>query len=375
MIIPSELFAKNCGSCTTMIFSFTRKLLQWHAANPRSMPWKNTKDPYKIWLSEIILQQTRVEQGWPYYERITKKFPTVKHLANAREEEVLKAWEGLGYYTRARNLHAAAKQIVNDPEGKFPSTYERILNLKGVGPYSAAAIASFAFDLPHAVVDGNVFRVLSRYFGINEAVDSAKGKKLFSELARQLLDKKNPADYNQAIMNFGALVCKPSTPECAICIFKKQCIAYKTDTVFELPVKSKKAAVRYRWFNFLVLENDKEVIIEKRTAKDIWKGLHQFPVLETVSYQAQSDFLKAWKQTAFFKGENIKVNGISKVIAHKLTHQTIFAQFISVPISAVKKPLPEGWLRIKKSRLKTFGFPVLISNYLAQFRNEEDGSK
>ncbi len=351
---------------------FVNKLLQWHVANPRSMPWKNTRDPYKIWLSEIILQQTRVEQGWPYYERITKKFPTVKHLAKAREEEVLKAWEGLGYYTRARNLHAAARQIVNDAEGKFPSTYERILNLKGVGPYSAAAIASFAFDLPHAVVDGNVFRVLSRYFGISEAVDSTKGKKLFSELAQQLLDKKNPAAYNQAIMNFGARVCKPATPECPTCIFKKQCSAYKSNTVFELPVKSKKAGIRNRWFHFLVLENDKEVIIEKRTDKDIWKGLYQFPVLETASRQSQNDFLKAWQQTTFFKGGKIKVNGISDVVAHKLTHQNIFAQFARVPLSIVKKPLPEGWLQIKKSKLKMFGFPVLINNYLAQLRDEGD---
>lgn len=344
--------------------SFTQKLLKWYSANPRSMPWKNTREPYKIWLSEIILQQTRVEQGLPYYERITKKFPTVNHLANASEDEVLKLWEGLGYYTRARNLHAAAKQVVNDFGGKFPDTHEEILKLKGVGPYSAAAIASFAFDMPYAVVDGNVFRVLARYFGIREAVDSTKGKRTFTELAQKLLDKNHPADYNQAIMNFGALVCKPAHPECNTCIFKKECVAFTRNAVFAFPVKEKKITIRNRWFNFLVLENELEIIIEKRNEKDIWKGLYQFPLVETNTYQSEADFVKSWKKSSFFSKKKISIKGISKVMKHKLTHQTIFAQFFRVELPASHGPLPSGWMKIKKSGFRESGFPTLIVNYI-----------
>lgn len=347
-----------------MLHPFTKKLLQWHAANPRSMPWKNTKDPYKIWLSEIILQQTRVEQGLRYYERLTKKFPTVQHLADASEDEVLKSWEGLGYYTRARNLHAASKQIVNSLDGKFPDSYDTILGLKGIGPYSAAAIASFAFNFPHAVVDGNVFRVLSRYFGISEPVDATKGKRTFTALAQSLLDKKHPGDYNQAIMNFGALVCKPATPECTTCIFKKECVAFTSNRVFDFPVKEKKIMVRKRWLNYLVLENKVEVIIEKRMANDIWKGLYQFPLTETVTYQSPADFVKSWKKTPFFAGEKMVVNGISKVMEHKLTHQTIYAQFFRVHLNTSKKSLPAGWIKVNRAALKEIGFPKLISNYL-----------
>ncbi|MEO6167505.1 MAG: A/G-specific adenine glycosylase [Chitinophagales bacterium] len=354
-----------------MAHPFTNKLLQWHAANPRSMPWKNTKDPYRIWLSEIILQQTRVAQGLPYYERITSKFPTVQHLANASEDEVLKSWEGLGYYTRARNLHAASKQVAKNPEGKFPDTYDAILELKGVGPYSAAAIASFAFDLPHAVVDGNVFRVLSRYFAISEPVDSTKGKRTFAELAQRMLDKRHSADYNQAIMNFGALVCKPALPECPTCIFMKECAAFTSNRVFNFPVKEKKVTVRKRWFNYLVLENKDEIIIEKRMANDIWKGLYQFPLTETATYQSQSDFLKLWKKTPFFAGEKISVKGVSKVMEHKLTHQTIYAQFFRVQLNSAGKQLLQGWMKVRKTALKKVGFPVLLVKYLSVMINGE----
>jgi A/G-specific adenine glycosylase len=252
--------------------SFSQKLLKWHQMNPRDMPWKKTRDAYKIWLSEIILQQTRVEQGTPYYKKLIKCFPTLQHLANANEDEVMSAWQGLGYYTRARNLRAAAKQIMNEYAGRFPSSYEEILMLKGVGTYTAAAISSFAFDLPYAVVDGNVFRVLSRIFDVRKPVDSAEGKKVFTALANDLLDKENPAAYNQAIMNFGAMVCLPVNPVCNECIFRRSCFAFTHQQVAELPVKSKKNAVRIRWFNFLVLEDGDKVLIEKRKEKDIWKS-------------------------------------------------------------------------------------------------------
>lgn len=344
--------------------SFTKNLLKWHAANRRSMPWKETRDPYKIWLSEIILQQTRVTQGLPYYERITKKFPTVQALAHASEDEVLKLWEGLGYYTRARNMHRAAKQVLSEFEGTFPDTYESLLTLKGVGPYSAAAIASFAYDLPHAVVDGNVFRVLARYFGISEAVDDAEGKKSFSVLAQKLLDKNHPAEYNQAIMNFGAMVCKPANPGCAACIFNKDCFAFLHGATANFPVKGKKIVVKRRWFNYLVMESGADVIIEKRTSKDIWKGLYQFPILETHTYQSENEFLDVWRQTAFFSKNNMSLKGISKMVEHKLTHQSISAQFFRVQVKDLQNPLPHGWLKVKRAALQEYGFPKLIVNYI-----------
>lgn len=349
-----------------MDISFRKKLLKWYAANPRSMPWKKTKDPYKIWLSEIILQQTRVAQGLPYYERISEKFPTIYHLANAAEDEVLQLWEGLGYYTRARNLHSAARQVLHDYHGVFPSTYEEILKLKGVGAYSAAAIASFAFDLPHAVVDGNVFRVLSRYFGISKAVDSAAGKKVFAKLAHDLLDKNNPADYNQAIMNFGALVCRPANPACDTCIFHKKCVAFLNNAVADFPVKEKKVSTRIRWFHFLVLENEKEIIVERRNNKDIWKGLFQFPLIETSTGQTRSRFLRHWKSHAFFSGKNIHLRSVSKIIQQQLTHQTVYAQFFSVRLPDRQQRLPAGWKKVKKSSLPGIAFPVLIRKYLTE---------
>lgn len=343
---------------------FTKKLLKWYSANPREMPWKHTNDPYKIWLSEIILQQTRVEQGLPYYERMIKRFPTVNHLAKASEAEVLKSWEGLGYYTRARNLHAAAKQIILEFNGKFPETHETILQLKGVGPYSAAAIGSFAFGLPHAVVDGNVYRVLARYFGIRETVDVSKGKKIFSDLAQKLMDKKNPGDYNQAIMNFGALVCKPANPECFSCIFKKECVAYLEQSVAELPAKARKNVVRNRWFNFLVLENEEDVIIEKRNEKDIWNSLYQFPLLEARGLLKPSELKKLWKKENFFGDQTLKTTSISEVITHKLSHQTIFARFVHLQLDSQQLSLPDGWMKVKKKKLGKYSFPKLIDNYL-----------
>ena len=349
-----------------MNISFRRRLLKWYAANPRSMPWKETKDPYHIWLSEIILQQTRVAQGLPYYERISKKFPTVYHLANAAEDEVLQLWEGLGYYTRARNLHSAARQVLQDYHGVFPSTYEEILKLKGVGAYSAAAIASFAFDLPHAVVDGNVFRVLARYFGISNAVDSTAGKKLFAKLAHDLLDKNHPADYNQAIMNFGALVCRPANPACDTCIFNKTCVAFLKNAVMDFPVKEKKASVRNRWFNFLIMENEREIIIERRNNKDIWKGLYQFPLIETNAAQTENKFLRYWKSHPFFYGKKILLKSVSRIMLQQLTHQTIYAQFFTVKLQGHQQRLPAGWQMVKKSSLPGIAFPVLIRKYLTE---------
>ena len=249
---------------------FTKKLLQWNQrSNNRAMPWKGEKDPYRIWLSEIILQQTRVEQGLAYYQRFIQTFPTIHDLANAPEKEVFKLWEGLGYYTRCKNLLATAVYISKELNGQFPATYSSILALKGIGPYTAAAIGSFAFNLPHAVTDGNVLRVLSRYFGISTPIDTTEGKKRYDLLAEALLDKQQPGIYNQAIMDFGAVICKPQQPLCPVCPQQKECVALATGNVKLLPVKEKQLVKKTRWFYYLVVQVKDEVLLNKRTGKDI----------------------------------------------------------------------------------------------------------
>ncbi len=261
---------------------FFEILIKWNRnENKREMPWKGEKDPYKIWISEIILQQTRVQQGLAYYNRFIKTWPNVKSLAKADEQKVYKLWEGLGYYSRCRNLIATAKYINNELGGRFPEKYENILSLKGVGDYTAAAIASFAFNLPYAVVDGNVFRVLSRFFGIEIPVDTTEGKKLFKALANELIDKKNPAEYNQAIMDFGAIVCKPLLPLCSECPLQKKCIAFQKKLVNVLPLKQKSINTRQRFFNYLQVEHKNKIYVNQRTGKDIWQNLHEFILIES----------------------------------------------------------------------------------------------
>ena len=247
--------------------TFTKKLLKWFVSNYRPLPWKGEKNPYLIWLSEIILQQTRVEQGLPYYEKFRKKYPTIKDLALAPEDEVMKLWEGLGYYSRARNLHTTAKFISKDLDGIFPKTHKEILALKGVGSYTAAAIASFAYNLPYAVVDGNVYRVLSRYFGIATPIDSTDGKKEFALLAQELLATEKPGAYNQAIMDFGATHCMPKQPKCITCLLNKKCKAFTENRIDILPVKTKKIKKRTRYLNYLIINQGNQVFINKRTGK------------------------------------------------------------------------------------------------------------
>src|SRR5690606_265290 len=255
---------------------FTRRLMHWHAThNDRSLPWKEEKDPYKIWLSEIILQQTRAQQGLPYYIKFTEAYPKVKDLATAAEEEVFRLWQGLGYYNRCRNMLATARYIHTELGGKFPRSFEEIQNLKGVGAYTAAAIASFAYGLPHAVVDGNVYRVLSRYFGIDKPIDSTAGKKEFTKLADALLDKTGSAGYNQAIMDLGATVCKPASPDCDGCPLAEKCFARANGLIADLPVKSKKLTIKTRHFHYILFLHDGHLWIRKRTEKDIWQNLHE----------------------------------------------------------------------------------------------------
>lgn len=343
---------------------FFEFLIKWNRnKNKREMPWKGEKDPYKIWISEIILQQTRVQQALAYYNRFIEAWPDVKSLAKAKEREVYKLWEGLGYYSRCRNLIASAKYINNELNGRFPDTYEDILSLKGVGDYTAAAIASFAFNQPYAVVDGNVFRVLARFFGIQIPVDSAEGKKLFRSLANSLIDKNEPAEYNQAIMDFGAVVCKPLLPLCNECPLQKKCIAYKKNLVNILPIKEKSVKIRQRFFNYLMVEHDGKIYINRRTEKDIWQNLYEFILIETDQMIPEVEFLASKCFKTLFKRNNIKIDKISKTYNQKLTHQIITGRFIHINLKNSSQPLKK-YTSVSKSELKKLAFPKFITSYL-----------
>ena len=323
------------------------------------MPWKGEKNPYFVWLSEIILQQTRVAQGTPYYERFVEAFPTVLSLAHASEDEVMKLWEGLGYYSRARNLHATAKHIAFELKGEFPDTYQTLLTLKGVGPYTAAAIASFAFDLPHAVVDGNVLRVLARYFGISSPIDDTKSKKQFTELANQLIDAVRPADFNQAIMDFGATVCMPANPLCKTCSMSVECVAFKENRVGELPVNNKKIEKKERYFHYFVIHAGEDVFIRKRVGKDIWQHLYEFPMLEVTSLLSGEALI----ETSFISGPYRTIR-VSKPYRQALTHRYIIAIFKEIEVEPDFEPITTEFLRIKKNNLINFAFPKIITLYL-----------
>ncbi len=345
---------------------FAPILLKWNKEkNSRQMPWKGEKDPYKIWLSEIILQQTRVEQGLSYYNNFIKTFPDIHKLAKAPDEKVFKLWEGLGYYTRCRNLLATARFISKELKGKFPDDYENIRLLKGIGPYTAAAISSFAFNLPHAVVDGNVFRVLARIFGIDTATDTTEGKKLFTALAGELIDKKQPGLYNQAIMDFGAVICKPSTPLCSTCVFKKTCFAFLNNKINELPVKEKKVSIKKRWFYYLVLEYKNEIAIQQRTAKDIWQDLYQFPLIEAdTDFGVENILQQATKKNWVVKND-YEVASVSPLFKQQLSHQLIAGQFIRIKLK--RQPLGNnGWIWVTKRKVDKYAFPQFINQYLKE---------
>jgi A/G-specific adenine glycosylase len=342
---------------------FVTQLLKWNRLfNKREMPWKGEKDPYKIWLSEIILQQTRVEQGLDYYHRFVATFPDIHQLAKAQEESVFKLWEGLGYYTRCKNLIATAKNISQNLKGKFPDTYETILELKGIGPYTAAAISSFAFNLSNAVVDGNVFRVLSRYFGISIAIDSTEGKKYFTVLANELLDKKLPGEYNQALMDFGATVCKPKVPLCADCLLKKNCSAFLNEAVSKYPVKEKTITKKSRWLYYLVAEYKGSVFVRKRGEKDTWENLYEFILSEQKEPADAAKIIKLLLPVSDKNKQNYTIEHISAVYKQQLTHQTIYGQFIKIQLTAPVRL--SGYEKVKSAGLEQLPFPKFISNYL-----------
>lgn len=317
---------------TTQISS---QLIQWYHENKRDLPWRDTVDPYAIWVSEIILQQTRVNQGLDYYHRFIERFPDIQSLAIAEENEVLKYWQGLGYYSRARNLHKAAKQIIELHNGVFPTDYKEILALSGIGVYTAAAISSFAYNLPFAVVDGNVYRVLSRIFGIDLPIDSTEGIKLFKKIAQDIIDVNQPGMHNQAIMEFGALQCVPSSPNCELCPMTDNCTSFANGTVNILPVKSKKVKVRKRYFNYLYFKNGKYTYLQKRINKDVWKNLYEFPLIEDeklLEVKELFEHVGLQQLTAEMKAE-ITIKPLSQPIKHILSHQQIFAQFFEVEIN------------------------------------------
>lgn len=346
---------------------FSNSLISWYLQNKRDLPWRNTIDPYRIWLSEIMLQQTRVAQGMPYFFAFTEAFPTVFDLAKASEQEVLKLWQGLGYYSRARNLHKTAQYVAFELDGKFPDSYKGLLSLKGVGDYTAAAIASFSYDEAVPVVDGNVFRVLSRVFDIEADISQPASKKIFQELALELMPKDNPAIFNQAIMEFGALQCVPKNPDCTICVMNDGCLALRSNKVSQLPVKLKKTKVTNRFFNYLVFEDGEgKSIIQQRTDKGIWHNLYEFPLIETA---AEIDMEVLSREILNSKFAIKPIQSISemnsKAQMHKLSHQNLNIKFWKIRVDGL---IDNGIARLD---LKTFPFPIVIFNFIEKFLNEQ----
>ncbi len=339
---------------------FSNKILTWYQNNKRDFPWRNTKNPYKIWLSEVILQQTKTEQGLPYYLKFIKEYPTVFHLAKASEQDVLKLWQGLGYYSRARNLHATAKEIVAVYNGVFPNTYTQLIKLKGVGDYTASAIASICFNQKEAVLDGNVFRVLSRYFGIETPINTSKAKLEFKKLALKLLPNTNIANYNQAIMDFGSRQCSPKKTDCFSCILNTSCYAYANKRVDILPIKIKKNNIRKRYFAYLVIiDSKKRTIVHKRTGKDIWHNLFEFTLFESDKEATQLEIIKHLKQHKIQPAEIFKYNDTP--IKHKLSHQTIYTVFWIVTLNE-EHPKAISFTQIKKLPVS-----ILTHNFLERF--------
>jgi len=343
--------------------NFTKILKHWYSNHKRDLPWRKTQNPYYIWLSEIILQQTQIKQGLPYYNDFVANFPTIFDLAKAEESEVLKLWQGLGYYSRARNLHFSAKYIVTELNGEFPKTYKELLKLKGVGDYTASAIASICYNEPTAVVDGNVYRVLSRYFGIDTPINSTLGIKEFKKLAQSLLPNDTIGDYNQAIMEFGAIQCKPNNPNCEICPLKKKCVALQLNKVKELPLKVNKIKITKKHFNFLVfISEDNKTILEQRVEKSIWQNLYQFPLIETNESLLLKKFKTNENVVSYINGAKYSFSLYNKTeIIHKLSHQHLFTKFWILKV----KELPKKGIEI--SEIKSFPVPVLISRFIDAF--------
>lgn len=339
-------------------------ITDWYILNRRDLPWRHTKDPYKIWISEIILQQTRVVQGYEYYINFLNTFPDIASLANAGEDQVLKLWQGLGYYSRARNLHSAAKNIMYAHKGFFPGNYSEILALKGIGEYTAAAISSFAFDLPYAAVDGNVFRVISRLFAIETPIDTNEGKKLFAETAGKLLNKENPGLHNQAIMEFGALQCTPASPDCAGCVLSNICMAYIKNNVAHYPVKQNKTKVSERYFNYLDIHCGSFIYLNKRINNDIWKNLYELPLIETPQKYSFEDLQNSEVFKSIFDAAgDIIINPIPISLKHVLSHRIIYAFFYKIEISDDTN-LKNKYIKTSADSISGYAVSRLVDKYL-----------
>ena len=346
--------------------NFSTTILEWYSHYKRELPWRGENDPYKIWVSEIILQQTRIVQGWNYYLRFIERFPSVADLANASEDEVLKYWQGLGYYSRARNLHAGAKYLAEHHKSTFPCQYEDILKIKGVGEYTAAAIASFAFNLPYPAIDGNAFRVLTRIFGIHTPIDTLTGKKEITILANKLIDKKQAGIFNQAVMDFGALQCTPLNPNCEDCCFALFCVAQQKNLQSVLPVKSLKIKIKTRYFYYLYIQNKEKTIIQKREKKDIWKGLYEFPLIESEKELSIDEILIHAVLKKILKNCTWTLVSASSLYKQQLTHQLIIAQFFTIILTkgdwVVKAPL----CSIPASEIDSFPTARLMERFIVK---------
>ena len=340
-------------------------LINWYAENKRDLPWRHNPTPYEVWLSEVILQQTRVNQGWDYYLRFVEKWPTVADLAQASEEEVLKMWQGLGYYSRARNLHHCAQQVVEEYGGAFPADFEKLRKLKGIGNYTAAAIASIAFNLPHAVVDGNVYRVLSRLFDIDTPININEGQTLFAKIANEQLNREQPDLHNQALMEFGALHCTPQNPNCLLCPLQAQCLAFERQTVMQRPVKLQKLKVKTRYLNYLVIRVNDSIYLRKRSDKGIWRNLYDFPCIESDLPMTVEEVISSEAFQQLIDGNPFTVTKTSPVFTHKLTHRTLLAQFIEIKVSQeLLRIETKGLLLTPERDLGNYPIPRLIDLYL-----------
>lgn len=346
---------------------FNSRLYLWYSVHKRDLPWRNTTDPYLIWLSEVILQQTRIDQGMQYFLRFADEFPTIKDLANASEDRVLKLWQGLGYYSRARNLHFTAKYISEHYKGIFPATYHEILSLKGVGEYTAAAIASISLNQEHAVVDGNVYRLISRYFGIEDPIDSTQGKKLFAEIARSLIRGADPGFHNQAMMEFGALQCVPRNPDCVTCPLKEKCIAFSQGNVDKLPFKKNSVKQRTRYFNYLVLISGHSLWLRKRINNDIWRNLYEFPIVESESGITIDEFVASIGFRDIVGSNQFVARGVTEWQTHILSHQRIVYRFIELQLID-DFALPADLFKVNKEDIYNFAVPKLLEEYLHQNR-------
>lgn len=349
------------------IMDFASEIIGWYQLNKRDLPWRSTKDPYIIWLSEVILQQTRVDQGMPYFYRFTEQYPTVAAFAKATESEILRLWQGLGYYSRARNMHYTANMVMEKHAGHFPNSYVQLLNLKGIGEYTAAAVSSFSANEARAVVDGNVFRVLARYFGVNTPVNSSKGKKEFIVLANGIMDTSQPGIYNQAVMEFGSMQCKPKNPDCSVCMLNIGCVAFNQKLVDRLPVKLKNQKVKERFFNYIVIIHKGRFLVQKRGAKDIWQNMYEFPLIETPEYINPPQVLLLPQFVAQY-GSNVIIKSIYGPLKHILTHQKLITQFVLVSNAVLPgSAIGDNRLFTTPDELRQLPKPKLIFDFLNNF--------